>query len=166
MGVFGGRFRDGDRRPPARLRDSSFHRLPGPGLNQAYVPGRNAPLADVRRVVVPHDASPLPAGAYLPGGGIWHSQTNEGIWTHIPGLRVCVPSTPEDAAAMLWTCAQWRRPDAVLVPKHLMRVRVPVGEWAPSIPGKMALRREGIHVTLVTWGNALSWPARSRTGCN
>ena len=38
-----------------------------------------------------------PYGAYLPGGGMWHSQSNEGWFAHMPGLRVRRPSTPEAA---------------------------------------------------------------------
>ena len=39
-----------------------------------------------------------PYGAYLPGGSLWHSQANESVFAHYPGLNVIVPSTPEDAA--------------------------------------------------------------------
>src|SRR5713101_7162940 len=44
-----------------------------------------------------------PYGAYLPGGSLWHSQANEGVLAHYPGLSVVIPSTPEDAAGLLWT---------------------------------------------------------------
>ena len=43
-----------------------------------------------------------PYGAYLPGGSIWHSQANESVFAHLSGMRVVVPSTPEDAAALMW----------------------------------------------------------------
>ncbi|MBA3727543.1 MAG: 2-oxoisovalerate dehydrogenase, partial [Armatimonadetes bacterium] len=44
-----------------------------------------------------------PYGAYLPGGSLWHSQANEASVAHFPGLRVMIPSNPQDAAAMMWT---------------------------------------------------------------
>lgn len=94
-----------------------------------------------------------PCGAYLPGGSLWHSQSNEGIWAHIPGLRVCIPSTPEDAAGLLWTAIQGDDPTLFLVPKHIFRKRASVEEF-PAVPlGQCAVRREGRDVTLVTWGN-------------
>jgi len=94
-----------------------------------------------------------PCGAYLPGGSLWHSQSNEGIWAHIPGLRTCIPSTPEDAAGLLWSAIQGDDPTLFLVPKHIFRKRVTVDRF-PAVPlGKCAIRREGTDVTLVTWGN-------------
>jgi len=94
-----------------------------------------------------------PAGAYLPGGGPWHSQTGEGIWAHIPGLRVCMPSTPSDAATMLWTAMHLGDPVLYLIPKHLFRKRMPIGDFDACVAGKAAIRRDGTDVTLVTWGN-------------
>jgi 2-oxoisovalerate dehydrogenase E1 component len=94
-----------------------------------------------------------PCGAYLPAGGMWHSQTNEGFWCHIPGLRVCVPSTPADAAGMLWTAIHMGDPVLYLIPKHLFRKRMPVDELELSAAGRCAVRREGTDVTLVAWGN-------------
>jgi 2-oxoisovalerate dehydrogenase E1 component len=44
-----------------------------------------------------------PYGAYLPGGSSWHSQSNEGWWAHMPGIRVAVPSTPADAVGLFWS---------------------------------------------------------------
>jgi len=95
-----------------------------------------------------------PCGAYLPGGSLWHSQSNEGTWAHIHGIRVCIPSTPEDAAGMLWTAIRGQDPTLFLVPKHIFRKRVTVRDAFPAVPfGKVAVRREGSDVTLVTWGN-------------
>lgn len=94
-----------------------------------------------------------PAGAYLPGGGIWHSQTGEGIWAHIPGLRICMPSTPADAATMLWDAIYLGDPVLYLIPKHLFRQRMGVQEISTIGPGRLRVRREGADVTLVTWGN-------------
>ncbi|MBI2190638.1 MAG: 2-oxoisovalerate dehydrogenase [Planctomycetes bacterium] len=94
-----------------------------------------------------------PYGAYLPGGGIWHSQSNEGWWTHIPGLRVAVPSTPEDAVGLFWSAFQDEDPSLILVPKHLFRKRMPVRPFQPLPFGQAAVRREGRDVSLVAWGN-------------
>lgn len=94
-----------------------------------------------------------PCGAYLPGGGAWHSQTNEGFWAHVPGLRVVCPSTPEDAAGLLWTCIYGDDPTLFLIPKHIMRKRVPFRPTEAIPLGKSVVRREGSDLTLVTWGN-------------
>ncbi|MGC8669384.1 MAG: alpha-ketoacid dehydrogenase subunit alpha/beta [Chthonomonadales bacterium] len=96
-----------------------------------------------------------PSGAYLPGGGPWHSQTNEGIWCHIPGLQVVVPSTPQDAAGLLWSVIHGKNPTLFLVPKHIFRKRLSVAEWEPVPLGRCAVRREGTDVTLVAWGNGM-----------
>lgn len=95
-----------------------------------------------------------PHGAYLPAGSAWHSQSNEGWWTHIPGLRVAVPSTPDDAAALLWTALHEQDPTLVLIPKHLMRLRQPV-DGRPRGFGRARIARHGDDVTLVAWGNGV-----------
>jgi 2-oxoisovalerate dehydrogenase E1 component len=96
-----------------------------------------------------------PSGAYLPGGGPWHSQTNEGIWCHIPGLQVVVPSTPQDAAGLLWSVVHGANPTLFLVPKHIFRKRIPVAQWEPVPIGQCAVRRQGEDVTLIAWGNGM-----------
>lgn len=94
-----------------------------------------------------------PCGAYLPGGSLWHSQSNESMWAHIPGLNVVVPSTPEDAAGLMWTAIHSDDPTLFLVPKHIFRKRVVVDAF-PAVPfGKCSVRRAGTDVSLVTWGN-------------
>jgi 2-oxoisovalerate dehydrogenase E1 component len=69
-------------------------------------------------------------------------------------MRVAIPSTPEDAAGLLWDAIQGDDPTLVLVPKHIFRKRVSVVDQFPAVPiGKSEVRREGTDVTLVTWGN-------------
>lgn len=96
-----------------------------------------------------------PYGAYLPGGSLWHSQANEGLFAHIPGLRVVVPSTPEDTAGLVWTAMHAEDPTIVLIPKHLMRQQIDVEDVLPVPFGKARVRREGDDVTLVSWGNCM-----------
>src|SRR6185503_10581150 len=60
-----------------------------------------------------------PYGAYLPGGSLWHSQANESALSHYPGILVVVPSTPEDAAGLLWTAMHCEDPVLFLIPKHM-----------------------------------------------
>lgn len=96
-----------------------------------------------------------PYGAYLPAGSTWHSQSNEGFWTHIPGLRVAVPSTPADLAGLLWTALQESDPTLLLIPKHIMRVRHEA--LPPQARGFGTARtvQSGTDITVVTWGNCL-----------
>jgi 2-oxoisovalerate dehydrogenase E1 component len=95
-----------------------------------------------------------PHGAYLPAGSAWHSQSNEGWWTHIPGLRVAVPSTPGDAAALLWTALHEHDPTLILIPKHVMRLRQPIARGPRGFARARTVRR-GSDVTLVAWGNGV-----------
>ena len=97
-----------------------------------------------------------PYGAYLPGGSLWHSQANEAAFAHVPGLRVVVPSTPEDAAGLMWTAMHSDDPTIFLVPKHLFRQQMEVSAEVPPVPFESArIRREGTDVTLVAWGNGI-----------
>lgn len=97
-----------------------------------------------------------PCGAYLPGGAIWHSQTNESLFASVPGLKVVVPSTPEDCANLFWTSMQAKDPILVLIPKHLMWEE----QWVLKQPtatrlGESRLVLPGKEITVVTWGNCL-----------
>ena len=97
-----------------------------------------------------------PYGAYLPGGSIWHSESNEGIWAHVHGLHVVIPSTPEDAAGLLWTAIHGNDPTLFLLPKHIFRKRGQVTESPAPIPlGKAVIRKPGKEITLVTFGNCI-----------
>jgi len=97
-----------------------------------------------------------PYGAYLPGGSLWHSQANESAFAHIPGLRVVIPSTPEDASGLLWTAMHAEDPTIVLLPKHLIRQPAQAPDEALAVPfGKASVRQAGEDVTLVCWGNCV-----------
>lgn len=96
-----------------------------------------------------------PYGAYLPGGSLWHSQSYEAGLAHLPGIKVGIPSTPEDAAGLLWSAIKGDDVHFILVPKHIFRKRVsPTGAEALSF-GKGRVVREGSDVTIATWGNTL-----------
>ncbi|WP_255197667.1 alpha-ketoacid dehydrogenase subunit beta [Halorarius litoreus] len=92
------------------------------------------------------------------GGGIHspesHSESTEAIFTHYPGLKVVVPSTPHDAKGLL--TAAIREPDPVvfLEPKKIYRsFREAVPTDAYEVPlGEAAVRREGADVSVFTWG--------------
>ncbi|MDI9638900.1 thiamine pyrophosphate-dependent enzyme [Kamptonema cortianum] len=96
-----------------------------------------------------------PYGAYLPGGSLWHSQSNEAYFAHTPGLKLAIPSTPEDAAGLFWTAVHSDDPCFIFVPKHIFRKRVDVNSVEPVPFGKARVQREGNDVTIVSYGNTL-----------
>src|SRR6266480_3830072 len=97
-----------------------------------------------------------PYGAYLPGGSLWHSQANESVLAHYPGLSVVIPSTPEDAAGLLWTAMQSEDPVIFLIPKHLLWAEHESRQPVRAVPfGQARKRSDGFDVTLVAWGNTV-----------
>ncbi len=97
-----------------------------------------------------------PYGAYLPGGSLWHSQANESALAHYPGLNVVIPSTPADAAGLLWTAMHGRGPGDVSHAKHLLWAEHEYTEPIRAVPfGKARKLRDGSDVTLVAWGNTI-----------
>src|SRR5205809_3593985 len=97
-----------------------------------------------------------PYGAYLPGGSLWHSQANESVFAHYPGLSVVIPSTPEDAAGLLWTAMHGEDPVLFLIPKHMFWAERESREPVRAVPfGQARKFRDGSDVTLVAWGNTV-----------
>ena len=97
-----------------------------------------------------------PYGAYLPGGSLWHSQANESALAHYPGLSVVIPSTPEDAAGLLWTAMHGEDPVIFLIPKHMLWAERESAEPIRAVPFGVARKhRDGTDVTVVAWGNTM-----------
>jgi 2-oxoisovalerate dehydrogenase E1 component len=97
-----------------------------------------------------------PYGAYLPGGSLWHSQANEAAIAHFPGLNVVIPSTPEDAAGLLWSAMHGEDPTLFLIPKHMLWAEREVSQAISAVPIGQARRlAEGSDVTIVAWGNTV-----------
>jgi 2-oxoisovalerate dehydrogenase E1 component beta subunit len=87
-------------------------------------------------------------------GALYHSQSVEAFFTHIPGLKVVIPSTPYDARGLLRSAI--RDDDPVLFFEHKkmyrsVRGEVPDREYTVPL-GSAAVVRAGSQVTVVTYG--------------
>jgi 2-oxoisovalerate dehydrogenase E1 component beta subunit len=87
-------------------------------------------------------------------GALYHSQSVEAFFTHVPGLKVVIPSTPYDAKGLLRTAI--RDDDPVLFFEHKkmyrsVRGEVPDGDYAVPL-GSAAIRRSGSQVTVIGYG--------------
>ncbi|MBI4347078.1 MAG: alpha-ketoacid dehydrogenase subunit beta [Elusimicrobia bacterium] len=101
----------------------------------------------------------VPLVIRAPHGGLihapeHHSESPEAYFTHTPGIKVVVPSTPYDAKGLLMAAVQDPDPVVYFEPKALYRAakgEVPDNPYVVPI-GKARLAREGTDVSLVTWG--------------
>jgi len=92
-------------------------------------------------------------------GALYHSQSIEATFAHIPGLKVVAPGTPADAKGLLK--AAIRDPDPVLYLEHkrtyrLVKGEVPDGDRVVPI-GKADVKREGKDLSLIAYGLMLTY---------
>jgi len=81
-----------------------------------------------------------------------HSQHLEAWFTHVPGLKVVIPSTPYDAKGLLKSAIREDNPVMFFEHQQLMATTGPVPEEEYLIPiGQAAIRREGKDVTVATY---------------
>ena len=104
----------------------------------------------------------VPMVVRMPWGGLrhagpYHSQNTEAWFYRTPGLKIVVPSTPEDARALM--AAAVADPDPVLFYEHIALYRDPAIKQAlpaaPPVPlslGKAALRRAGDDLAIISYG--------------
>jgi 2-oxoisovalerate dehydrogenase E1 component beta subunit len=90
-------------------------------------------------------------------GALYHSQSIEAFYAHVPGLKVVMPSTPADAAGLLRSSI--RDPDPVLFLEHKKCYRavtgdVPDGDHTVPI-GTAAVARTGTDLSVITYGYEL-----------
>lgn len=91
------------------------------------------------------------------GGALYHSQSVEAFFCHVPGLKVVAPATPYDAKGLLK--AAIRDEDPVVFFEHkktyfmdrLIDNEVPDEDYSVPI-GRADVKREGEHLTVLTYG--------------
>src|SRR5436305_12385638 len=87
-------------------------------------------------------------------GGLYHSQSIEAFYAHVPGVKVVVPIMPADAHGLLKSAV--RDPDPVLFLEHkrvyrLVTEEVPDGDHLVPI-GPAAVRVDGTNISCFAWG--------------
>jgi 2-oxoisovalerate dehydrogenase E1 component len=94
-----------------------------------------------------------PCGAGI-RGALYHSQSIESFYAHVPGLKVVMPSTPADVKGLLFSAVEDPDPVLFLEPKKLYRLaKGPYPEGPFRIPlGRAAIRHQGEDITILTYG--------------
>lgn len=100
----------------------------------------------------------MPTGAGV-AAGPYHSQSTEAWFTHVPGLKIVYPATPEDAKGLL--LQSFADPNPILFFEHkklyrTLKSNVPKEYY--TIPfGKARLHSKGDEVSIITYGLGVHW---------
>jgi 2-oxoisovalerate dehydrogenase E1 component len=96
-------------------------------------------------------------------GALYHSQSIEAFYAHVPGLKVVIPSTPADVKGLLWSAYDDPDPVMFLEPKKLYRLaKGPYPEGPYRVPlGRAALRRSGDDLTIIAYGTMAHFAAEA-----
>lgn len=87
-------------------------------------------------------------------GGLYHSQSPEAYFTHTPGLKVVIPSTPADAKGLLASAIRGDDPVIFMEPKKIYRSikgDVPDGDYTVPI-GPARTAKEGTDLSIFCYG--------------
>lgn len=88
--------------------------------------------------------------------GCTQSQSLESLLTHIPGLKVVMPSTPYDAKGLLKSAIRDNDPVIFIEHKGLYQTRGEIPEEEYVLPiGKADIKQEGIDVTIITYSKSV-----------
>ncbi|KAK8069442.1 hypothetical protein PG994_006058 [Apiospora phragmitis] len=90
-------------------------------------------------------------------GAMYHSQSPESLFTHIPGLRVVMPRSPLQAKGLLLASIRSNDPVVFMEPKILYRAaveQVPTGAYELPL-SKAEVLKEGSDVTIISYGQPL-----------
>ena len=103
----------------------------------------------------------MPTGAGV-GAGPFHSQSTEAWFTHVPGLKVVYPSSPQDAKGLM--IASINDPNPVMFFEHKLLYRSIAGKVTDAyfeVPiGKARIVREGSDACIITYGLGVHWAER------
>jgi len=97
----------------------------------------------------------IPVGGYI-HGSVCHSQSIDGYFTHLPGIRIAYPSNASDAKGLLKTACRMDDPVLFLEHKGLYRQAFaaspePDEDYLLEF-GKAKIVNDGDNLTIVTWG--------------
>ncbi|MDR1932310.1 MAG: alpha-ketoacid dehydrogenase subunit beta [Spirochaetales bacterium] len=93
----------------------------------------------------------LPAGAGV-GAAAQHSQSLESWLTHVPGLKVVYPSTPQDALGLMLSSIDDDNPVMYVEHKAMYAMKGEVASMDPIPLGKGDIKRAGKDVTIIATG--------------
>jgi pyruvate/2-oxoglutarate/acetoin dehydrogenase E1 component len=97
-----------------------------------------------------------PSGGWIRAAG-QHSQSLEGWFTQVPGLKVVMPATPHDAKGLLTASLRDNNPVLFIEHKVLYGVAGPVPEEEYVIPlGQAEVKKQGTDVTLISYSFMLN----------
>jgi 2-oxoisovalerate dehydrogenase E1 component beta subunit len=89
------------------------------------------------------------------GGGLYHSQSVEAFFAHVPGLKVAIPSNPHDAKGLLKSAVRDPNPVMIFEPKkgyRLIRGELPEDEEVLVPFGEAAVTRPGRDLSVFAYG--------------
>ena len=105
----------------------------------------------------------IASGGYI-GGGVYHSQSLDGTFATLPGLRIVMPTFADDAIGLMRMAMRSRGITIYIENKFLYNQYFTKTPRPPSnhvVPfGKARIRREGTDLSIITWGTPVHFSLR------